>query len=42
MNKKIIILFLFGFLLLIPVVKADSYYNVWQTDWKYVDNNFPL
>jgi len=40
MNKKIIILFLFGFLLLIPVVKADSYYNVWQTDWKYVDNNY--
>jgi len=38
MKKKL--LFLVGlFILMMPTAKADSYYNVWQTDWKYNNQN---
>lgn len=39
MKRNYLFLILIGFIFLIPSAKADSYYNVWQTDWKYNNQN---
>lgn len=41
MKNKLIILFTFGFMLMIPNVKAETYQNFWlQSEWTYDHTNF--